>query len=72
MTEGALPVIPGGDDIKQMMKTGQLYLIKNSGIVRRTYIIIEETFDYHDQFDQEELDSLEYSWLSDLQGIPEC
>lgn len=65
-------MITGGDDNKQMMKTGQLYLIKKSGIVRRTYIIVEETFDYHDQFEQEELDGLEYSWLSDLQGIPEC
>ena len=57
---------------KQMKTTGQLYLIKNKGIIRRTLIIVEEAFTLDGHFGQEESDNLEYSWHSDLYGIPEC
>jgi hypothetical protein len=67
--------LPGATDIgyiKQMKTVGQLLIIKNNGIVRRSFILVEETFTLDDAFDQEEADNLEYSWHSDFYGIPEC
>lgn len=57
---------------KQMKTTGQLYLIKINGITHRTLIIVEEAFTLDGHFSQEETDNLDYSWHSDLYGIPEC
>ena len=55
------------------MKTAcQFYIIRNNGIIRRTFIIVEETFTLDDAFNQEETDNLENSWHSDFYGMPEC
>ena len=55
------------------MKTaGQLYIVKSNGIIRRTFIIVEETFTLDDSFDQDETDNFETSWHSDFYGMPEC
>ena len=67
--------LPGATDIgyvKQMKTAGQLYIIRNNGIIRRTFIIVEETFTLDDAFDQEETDNLENNWHSDFYGMPEC
>ncbi len=57
---------------KQMKTTGQLYHLKSNGIIHRTLIIVEEAFTLDGHFGQEETDTSEYSWHSDLYGMPEC